>query len=103
MAVDYDRFKNHKRNIYDMDWNYLDCRINFMNDRNHIIEKPSNFEYMKEIAVKLSEDFPHVRVDLYEVNGKVYFSELTFYNGSGMSRLLPESFELQMGEWITIV
>ena len=47
-------------------------RENFMNDRNHIIER-------------------------------VYFSELTFYNGSGMIRLLSESFELQMGEWVTIV
>lgn len=103
VAVDYDRFKNHGRNIYDMEWNYLDCRINYVNDRNHIIEKPKNFEEMKEIAKKLSEDFPHVRVDLYEVEGRIYFSELTFYNASGMSKLLPESFARQMGDWITIV
>lgn len=103
VAVDIDRFKEHKRNIYDMNWNFIDCRINFMNDKNRVIEKPKKFEEMKEIASKLSEDFPHVRVDLYEVKGKLYFSELTFYNGSGMSRLLPESFELQMGQWITIV
>lgn len=103
VAVDYDRFKNHKRNIYDMDWNFMDCRINFMNDREHIIEKPKNFDYMKTVAIALSADFPHVRVDLYEVDGRVYFSELTFYNGSGMSRLLPKAFEQQMGEWITIV
>ena len=103
IAVDYDRFKNHKRNIYDSEWNFLDCRINFMNDVNHNIERPQNFDEMLNICRNLSADFPHVRVDLYEVKGKLYFSELTFYNGSGMSQVLPESFDLQMGEWITII
>ncbi len=102
VAVDYDRFKNHKRNLYDMDWHFMDCRINFENDRGHHIDKPVNFETMKQVAADLSRDFHHVRVDLYEVEGKVIFSELTFYNGSGMSRLRPESFEEQMGEWLQI-
>ena len=46
------------------------------------IKKPENYEDMIEIAKLLSEDFPHVRVDLYNLNGKIIFGELTF-NASG--------------------
>lgn len=62
------------------------------------VEKPSNFDEMIEIARTLSKDFPHVRVDLYNVDGKIYFGELTFYNGSGYKGYEPEEFDIVVGD-----
>lgn len=72
IIVDTDRYIGHKRNFYDTDWNDLhitsDCPAC---DRE--IEKPENFDEMLRVAEKLSEDFPYVRVDLYNQEGKIYF------------------------------
>lgn len=62
------------------------------------IEKPQNYEQMLEIAKKLSEDFPHVRVDLYNQDGKILFGETTFYPGSGYMQFEPEEFDLILGD-----
>ena len=63
-------------------------------------EKPQSFETMKRLAAELSSGIPEVRVDFYEVDGKVYFGELTFFDGSGMQRIEPEEWDYKMGEWI---
>jgi len=61
------------------------------------IPRPKQFDEMIAICKTLSKPFPQVRVDLYEVNGKVYFGELTFTPGGNLSYFSPEFF-LQMGE-----
>jgi hypothetical protein len=61
------------------------------------INKPENFDEMIRIAEKLSEDFPHVRVDLYNMKGKIFFGELTFYNASGYTVFQPDEFDYIMG------
>ncbi len=61
-------------------------------------EKPENWDKMIEIAGKLSKDFPHVRVDLYNVQGKIYFGELTFFNDSGYFRYNPDEYDFIFGE-----
>ena len=53
---------------------------------------------MVEIATKLSEDFPAVRVDLYNINGRIYFGELTFFPWSGYVQFNPDSFDFEMGK-----
>lgn len=60
--------------------------------------KPQNFEVMLEIARDLSRDFPHVRVDLYNIHGEIYFGELTFYDSSGYQGYLPDEFDFILGE-----
>ena len=65
-------------------------------------DKPVRFEEMKEIAAKLSKGIPHVRVDLYEVNGKVYFGEMTFFHWSGMTEFKPEEWDYRFGSWIKL-
>ena len=60
-------------------------------------EKPKNYEKMVEIAEKLSEPFPHVRVDLYNSNGTIIFGELTFFSNTGPNKHVPESFEYELG------
>ena len=61
------------------------------------VDKPDNFDYMVEIAEALSFDFPHVRVDLYNIDGQVFFGEMTFYNASGYTVFDPDSFDLELG------
>ena len=64
--------------------------------------KPDCFDEMIRLAKKLSNGIPFLRVDLYEVNGKVYFGELTFYPGIGMSRFEPEEWDEKVGQWLNI-
>lgn len=96
IVVDVDRYIGHKRNFYDAQWNDLhvtsDCEAV---DRE--VPKPENFEEMLKIAEKLSEEFPFVRVDLYNVSGKIYFGELTFYPWSGYVQYSPDSFDFELG------
>ena len=61
------------------------------------VTKPDNFEGMVQIAEQLAKDFPHVRVDLYDVNGDIIFGELTFYNASGYMKYNPDEFDFDIG------
>jgi hypothetical protein len=62
------------------------------------IEKPENYEKMVGLAEKLAEGFSHVRVDLYNVKGKIYFGEMTFSTESGFFKHEPEDFDRILGE-----
>ena len=97
IIVDVDRYIGHKRNFYDRDWNDLhvtsDCPAC---DRE--IPRPENLDEMLAVAEKLSEDFPYVRVDLYSVDGKVYFGELTFYPWSAYVQFTPDEWDFRFGE-----
>lgn len=61
-------------------------------------EKPKNYDQMVQIAKKLSAGFPHVRVDMYNLEGKIIFGEMTFFNASGYSLFEPDIFDFEMGE-----
>lgn len=100
LQVDYDRFVEHHRNIYDPEWNLLPVSIQYPSKKNVVIHKPQNFETMLNIASLLSKNIPHVRVDLYNVNGSVYFGELTFYHGSGYEKFEPIEWDCTFGEWL---
>ena len=65
-------------------------------------EKPMNFEKMIELAEKIGKNIPHIRIDFYEVNGKVYFGESTFFHWSGLVKFEPESWDKTFGEWIEL-
>lgn len=101
IKVDIDRYKNHTANYYDTNWRKMpfSCAYN-LSDRK--IEKPQNLEYMMKIAQDLSIDFKHVRVDLYEVDGKIYFGELTFFNEAGTGKFIPEKYDEIVGAWLEI-
>ena len=94
---------NHEypRNIYDMDFNLLpvkETRDNYLG----YVEKPKNWEKMKEIAKELSNPFPFCRVDLYNVDGQIYFGEITFYHGGGCNDIQPKEWDLKLGSWIDL-
>lgn len=66
------------------------------------INRPHNYALMLDIAQKLSADIPFLRVDLYEINGKVYFGELTFYPASGLGLFEPSRWNEQLGAMIEL-
>lgn len=102
IQVDYNRFTNHKRNLYSTEWEYIDGMIQYPNDPDVVIERPKKLEEMLQFAELLSKGIPHVRTDFYSINGEIYFGELTFFHGSGHERFEPKSLEIQMGEWLKL-
>lgn len=102
IAVDVGRFYEMKRNIFDIDWNFKKgYKISFPND-DIILERPQCLEQMIQKARKLSEGFPHVRVDFYIIKNEIYFGELTFTNGAGFGNVQPYSFAEEMGNLIKL-
>ena len=87
--------------IYDIGFNKLNA-YRCDERRSTTVESiPKNFDAMLEVASKLSADFPHVRVDLYNVNGNIFFGELTFYDGSGYFHYDPDTFDIEVGNYFT--
>lgn len=101
LVIDVDRYSGHKRNFYDINWNLLDissdCPI-----AHRELTKPAGFDEMVCLAEKLSAGFPFVRVDLYYVQDKVLFGEMTFYPWSGYVQFKPDSFDFELGESFNI-
>lgn len=89
---------NAKFGIFDIDFNKLNYYRKGKSKMTEKIKKPENYEDMIEIAKLLSEDFPHVRVDLYNLNGKIIFGELTFFNASGYQIYEPDEFDFILGK-----
>lgn len=87
--------------FFDMDFNHLDMEIDHKTAP-VTPQKPHNFEQMKKAAQKLAEDIPQVRVDFYEIDGKPYFGEMTFFHCGGFGRLKPEALNEVWGEWIDL-
>ncbi len=87
--------------FYDIDFNHLPFLNGHPNADKRPI-KPDNFEEMVDVARRLSKGMRHVRVDLYNVNGKIYFGELTFFHWSGMTPFEPLEWDYKMGEFIKL-
>ena len=102
IQVDYDRFTLHKRNLYSTDWKYIEAAIQYPTDPDHMIAEPQKLDEMLELAHKLSEGFPHVRTDFYNIEGRILFGELTLNHGSGFERFTPPELALSMGQWLTL-
>lgn len=87
--------------FFDEKYNHLDL-INGYPNADTIPDKPQSFDRMLEIARELSRGFKQVRIDLYEVDGKTYFGEFTFYHFSGLVPFKPEVWDKKMGSWINL-
>lgn len=102
-----DRFGNFSDSFFDMSWKPLDFTWSDWPGEKGApprqnVPKPPNFEEMKKIAEALSEPFDFVRVDLYNVSGKIYFGELTHYPSAGIGKFNPESFDEKLGALWTL-
>ena len=87
---------------YDMGWNWLPISLGGHAHAKEKAMKPKNFEKMVEVAAGLSSEFPFVRVDLYNVDGRIYFSELTFIPTGGNMKLEPKSVLKEWGSWLQL-
>lgn len=89
---------------YDTDWNAHPEYSIFENDYRHgeILPKPKNLERMIEVAEKLAKPFPCVRVDLYNIDGKIYFGELTFTSYGGLQDFYTDEFQKLAGSKIDL-
>ena len=95
--VDKGRFRDHTRNVYDLEWNLQPwSQAHPISDMP--IEKPQNFEKMIELVESLADQFSHVRVDFYNIEGKLYFGEMTFTNASGLEVIYPHEYDRHLGE-----
>lgn len=94
----------NKRNIYDADWNplyfsWVEPYKDASTIRGEEIPAPPSFEEMKRIGAEIAKDFPHyVRVDFYDVDGKLYFGEITFHHGSGFDQFTPAHYDNDYGK-----
>lgn len=90
-------------NNYYIDWTPFDgSQFNGWKKTDYPLKKPSNFDQMVEVAEKLASKFPFVRVDLYNINGKIYFSEMTFTPAKGTLILDDDKCDFEMGKWLDI-
>lgn len=96
--------KNGKLQLdyFDMNFNQLDIRRPNIESSGKELEKPQQFELMRSLSSKLSEGFPHLRVDFYQVENKLYVGELTFFQGGGMMPFIPEKWDNTFGNWIEL-
>lgn len=102
VQVDYNRFTNHKRNLYDLSWNYIPASIQYKSDPKIKIKKPEKLDIMIELARILSKNYYHVRIDFYSINGQIYFGEITFYSEAGFGKFQPKEFDIKMGSLIKL-
>lgn len=98
----------NKRNIYDANWNplyfsWVEPHKDVTNIRGEEIPAPESYEEMKRIGSEIAKDFPYyVRVDFYDVDGKLYFGEITFHHGSGFDMFKPVKFDIEFGRKLNL-
>lgn len=102
MFIASDRASDHvKFDYYDLQFNHLDIKQKYPHSQK-TLRKPVTFEKMIEFSKILSKGYPHVRVDFYEVDGHLYFGELTFYHFSGFMPFEPDRWDKIFGDWLKL-
>ncbi len=96
IQVDVDRFKDHKRNFFDVDWNLLNFEMTYPRSV-QAITRPEGLERMIQVCKKLAAEFIFIRVDLYYHDQKIFFGELTFFPEGGVGPFDSYNSDLQMG------
>ena len=90
-----------KVTFFDLDWNRLPFERHYPASKK-MISRPKNLQKMIELSEKLAKNIPFVRIDWYEINGKVYFGEYTFYPGCGTEEFSPEKWDRKLGDMIDL-
>lgn len=88
-----------KVTFFDLDWNKMPFERHYPSS-DKVIEKPKCLQKMIDLSEKLSQGISFVRMDWYEINGKIYFGEYTFYPGSGYEEFTPEEWDYKLGQYL---
>lgn len=91
-----------KEDFYDEVWNHLNVQRPAHGNAILPVQRPKQYELMKQLAAKLSEKMSFARIDFYEIDEKVYFGEITFYPTSRFEGFKPDEWDLKLGEWIKL-
>lgn len=102
MLVASNRFSSHNFNFYDTDFKRLNMVSRDGNPSEIEVERPANFNEMLEIAAKISDGIPFLRVDLYVVGESVFFGEATFFDSSGYDDFCSNEINRRIGELIKL-
>ena len=102
IQVDFDRFHNHRRNLYSPEWKNLGYTSCYPTDPSVEIPKPVCLDKMLALAAELSKGIPHLRTDFYVINSQIFFGELTLYHGSGLEIFDPPEWDRRLGDWIDL-
>lgn len=94
--------KEDEWGVFDTELNPIDMVVRIPSKISRKIEKPINWEKMIQYAEILSEPFPHCRVDLYNIEGEIFFGEITFYHCGGCTDIKPTEWNMRLGSWINI-
>ncbi|SDG63997.1 TupA-like ATPgrasp [Selenomonas sp. WCT3] len=87
--------------FYDRDWQKMPFARHYPAEQ-AAMPKPRNYEKMVQLAEKLAAPLKFARVDFYEINGRIYFGEITFFPGNGTEEFSPEKWDYRLGEWIEL-
>lgn len=98
-----DRFGDNGLRVtfFDTGWNVMPFKRHYRKSEN-IIKKPESYDKMVEFAEDLSKNIPFVRIDFYDINGRLYFGEITFFPGGGFEEFTPEKWDDELGSWINL-
>ena len=100
IQVDFNREKNHKRNIYDLEWNLLKMKKHYDNLNINLV-KPKFIDDILYLCEKLSKNIPYCRIDFYYAE-KIIFGEITFYPGNGFEQIYPFKFDRILGKSLVL-
>lgn len=108
IQVDLDRRADHRRNLYDRDWNLLPFTWSIcIGDRplwpnGAAVERPARLDELIGLSEALAEGFPYLRLDWYVVGSALYFGEATFHPGGGYERILPYAWDADLGRQLAL-
>lgn len=99
-----ERFSSNgtKEDFFDINWNKLPFKRPHLQCSDKSLKQPSAFNKMIECSQLLSKNIPFIRCDFYEIDGMVYFGELTFFPASGLEAFEPEEWDYKLGSWLKL-
>ena len=97
-----DRFSKTgtRMNFYDINWKPMGIHFGHYPPLSTEFPRPETYDEMLRLAMELSKDCPFLRVDFYEIKGRLYIGELTFFPGAGLEQFRPITKDYELGEWL---
>lgn len=101
--IDYDRFSDHHANYYNTEGMLLDFgEADFPPNLSHVEHIPDNLGEMIQLSERLSANTPFLRVDFYNISGKIFFGELTFFPASGWGKFTADDYDIMLGNYLAL-
>ncbi len=100
-TIQNDKTSYETIDYFDLDWNHLNLTQNYKNSE-YPFERPELLDEMIKVTRYLCKGYPFIRIDLYQANGKVLFSEFTLFSDAGFEAFHPDEWDVKLGDWIIL-